>query len=239
LNTRSTRSHAAGIIRASRNARSILTTAGRGLLCAQVRPRRRESHRAPLRSSGDSMPFALLVNVSRRRLGKPHRCEADGGKASRPSCLEWKPVLRESKQRYCMREAHHGFSKRSLTPTHAGDLCGGRQPCYRKQLSWHFGAGGKADHVLHCARSPGSRTAAPTSLRRLAYQGGAYEALHEAGIEPDWVIGTSSGAISASIIAGNPPDKRLERLREVWRTFAYIIRLNAPYSKGEGEATSG
>src|SRR5450631_2317683 len=37
-----------------------------------------------------------------------------------------------------------------------------------------------------------------------AYQGGVYQALHEAGIEPDWVIGTSSGAINAGIIAGNP-----------------------------------
>jgi Patatin-like phospholipase len=49
-----------------------------------------------------------------------------------------------------------------------------------------------------------------------AYQGGVYEALHAAGIEPDWVIGTSSGAINAGIIAGNPPDKRLERLRRFW-----------------------
>ena len=49
-----------------------------------------------------------------------------------------------------------------------------------------------------------------------AYQGGVYQAFHEAGIEPDWVIGTSSGAINAGIIAGNPPEKRLERLREFW-----------------------
>jgi NTE family protein len=31
-----------------------------------------------------------------------------------------------------------------------------------------------------------------------AYQVGVYQALHEAGIEPDWVIGTSIGAINAS-----------------------------------------
>ena len=36
-----------------------------------------------------------------------------------------------------------------------------------------------------------------------AYQAGVYQALHEAGIEPDWVIGTSIGAINASLIAGN------------------------------------
>src|SRR3954468_2172342 len=50
-----------------------------------------------------------------------------------------------------------------------------------------------------------------------AYQVGVYQALHEAGIEPDWVVGTSIGAINASIIAGNPPEERLPRLREFWR----------------------
>ena len=54
-----------------------------------------------------------------------------------------------------------------------------------------------------------------------AYQGGVYQALHEAGIEPDWVIGTSSGAINAGIIAGNPPSKRLDRLREFWTSMEY------------------
>src|SRR5262245_56990012 len=38
-----------------------------------------------------------------------------------------------------------------------------------------------------------------------AYQVGVYHALHEAGIEPDWIIGTSIGAINAGIIAGNEP----------------------------------
>jgi NTE family protein len=50
-----------------------------------------------------------------------------------------------------------------------------------------------------------------------AYQGGVYQALHEAGIEPDWIIGTSIGAINASIITGNRPEDRLPRLREFWR----------------------
>jgi NTE family protein len=49
-----------------------------------------------------------------------------------------------------------------------------------------------------------------------AYHGGVYQALHEAGIEPDWVIGTSIGAISGCIIAGNTVTRRLERLREFW-----------------------
>jgi NTE family protein len=50
-----------------------------------------------------------------------------------------------------------------------------------------------------------------------SYQAGVYEALHEADIEPDWIIGTSIGAINASLIAGNPPKQRLERLREFWK----------------------
>ena len=49
-----------------------------------------------------------------------------------------------------------------------------------------------------------------------AYQAGVYEALDEAGVEPDWVIGTSIGAINAGIIAGNQPEMRLPRLCEFW-----------------------
>jgi len=49
-----------------------------------------------------------------------------------------------------------------------------------------------------------------------AYQGGVYQALHEAGIEPDWVIGTSIGAVNGAIIAQNRIEHRLERLRAFW-----------------------
>ncbi len=49
-----------------------------------------------------------------------------------------------------------------------------------------------------------------------AYQAGVYQALMEGGIEPDWVIGTSIGAINGSIIAGNAPENRVARLREFW-----------------------
>ena len=49
-----------------------------------------------------------------------------------------------------------------------------------------------------------------------AYQGGVYHALHEAGVEPNWVIGTSIGAINGAIIAGNAFDARLDRIREFW-----------------------
>jgi NTE family protein len=50
-----------------------------------------------------------------------------------------------------------------------------------------------------------------------AYQAGVYQALHEAGIEPDWIIGTSIGAINAALLAGAKPEQRLDRLREFWR----------------------
>jgi NTE family protein len=50
-----------------------------------------------------------------------------------------------------------------------------------------------------------------------SYQAGVYQALHEAGIEPDWIIGTSIGAINAALIAGNQPEHRLPRLREFWK----------------------
>ena len=49
-----------------------------------------------------------------------------------------------------------------------------------------------------------------------AYQVGVYQALHEAGLEPQWIIGTSIGAINGAIIAGNPPSERMDRLERFW-----------------------
>lgn len=49
-----------------------------------------------------------------------------------------------------------------------------------------------------------------------AYQAGVYEALAEADIQPDWIVGISIGAINAAIIAGNPANARVDRLREFW-----------------------
>ncbi len=53
-----------------------------------------------------------------------------------------------------------------------------------------------------------------------AYQSGVYHALHEAGVEPDWVIGTSIGAINAALIVGNEPCNRLAALEEFWSRMA-------------------
>ena len=74
-----------------------------------------------------------------------------------------------------------------------------------------------------------------------AYQGGVYQALAEANLHPDWVAGISIGAINSALIAGNPPQKRVERLREFWETVSappfgmpYIAAL-----EGRDEFTHG
>src|ERR1700732_4239717 len=50
-----------------------------------------------------------------------------------------------------------------------------------------------------------------------SYQAGVYQALHEASIEPDWIIGTSIGAINAGLIAGNRRGARMAKLKEFWK----------------------
>ncbi|MDR3443196.1 MAG: patatin-like phospholipase family protein [Legionella sp.] len=52
-----------------------------------------------------------------------------------------------------------------------------------------------------------------------SYQAGVYEALAEAEIYPDWIAGISIGAINAAIIAGNPPERRVAKLRGFWETI--------------------
>ena len=59
-----------------------------------------------------------------------------------------------------------------------------------------------------------------------AYQAGVYQALHEHGMTPDWVVGTSIGAINAAIIAGNPREVRIERLREFWDSVSHADLLD-------------
>ena len=51
-----------------------------------------------------------------------------------------------------------------------------------------------------------------------SYQAGVIEGLASSGIEIDWVAGISIGAINAAIVAGNPPDRRVERLGAFWDT---------------------
>jgi NTE family protein len=56
-----------------------------------------------------------------------------------------------------------------------------------------------------------------------SYQAGVYGALADAGYLPDWVAGISIGAINAAIIAGNPPETRVDQLRKFWE----LITANA------------
>lgn len=53
-----------------------------------------------------------------------------------------------------------------------------------------------------------------------AYQAGVFEAFEASGRQPDWVVGTSIGAINAALIAGNPPEKRLERIEAFWNRMS-------------------
>jgi NTE family protein len=53
-----------------------------------------------------------------------------------------------------------------------------------------------------------------------SYQAGVYQALAEANLHPDWVAGISIGAVNSAIIAGNPPEKRVKRLRDFWEAVS-------------------
>ena len=59
-----------------------------------------------------------------------------------------------------------------------------------------------------------------------AYQAGVYEALAAAGWSPDWIAGISIGAINAALIAGNPPELRIDALHRFWDRVS--SRLQAP-----------
>jgi NTE family protein len=61
-----------------------------------------------------------------------------------------------------------------------------------------------------------------------AYQAGVYEALAEADLHPDWVAGISIGAINSALIAGNPPKRRVDALREFWHAVS-TSPLGIPY----------
>ena len=61
-----------------------------------------------------------------------------------------------------------------------------------------------------------------------AYQAGVYEGLAEGGLLPTWVVGISIGGINAAIIAGNPPERRVERLRTFWDRVSSHAPLTPP-----------
>jgi NTE family protein len=65
-----------------------------------------------------------------------------------------------------------------------------------------------------------------------SYQAGAYQALCHHDFEPEWIAGISIGAINAAIIAGNPREKRVTRLKEFWEMVSAPVPWN-PVTKGE------
>src|SRR5258705_13787574 len=65
-----------------------------------------------------------------------------------------------------------------------------------------------------------------------SYQAGAYQALCHFDFEPEWVAGISIGAINAAIIAGNPREKRIGRLKEFWEAVSSPVSWN-PVVKGD------
>jgi NTE family protein len=65
-----------------------------------------------------------------------------------------------------------------------------------------------------------------------SYQAGAYDALCHHGFDPAWVAGISIGAINAAIIAGNPKERRIPRLKEFWEKVSSPVMWR-PIVKGE------
>src|ERR1700712_1077405 len=65
-----------------------------------------------------------------------------------------------------------------------------------------------------------------------SYQAGAFQALCRSGFEPEWVAGISIGAINSAIIAGNAPDKRVDRLKEFWDMVSSPVSWN-PITPGD------
>jgi NTE family protein len=65
-----------------------------------------------------------------------------------------------------------------------------------------------------------------------SYQAGAYQALCHFDFEPEWIAGISIGAINAAIIAGNPREKRVDRLKEFWNMVSAPVPWN-PVGSGE------
>ncbi len=78
---------------------------------------------------------------------------------------------------------------------------------------------GKFDHTVMVLQGGGALG---------AYQAGIHAGLAEAGVAPDWIAGVSIGAINAALIAGNPPERRVERLHEFWQRVSAHVPFVPP-----------
>jgi NTE family protein len=125
-------------------------------------------------------------------------------------------------------DLHERVEPASPDDRHVGEPPGGRQPRGSPRRP------DRADRRTSTGRPNGEDwTTGPGTARRPegcqrialvlqgggalgAYQAGVYQALHEEGYLPDWLSGVSIGAINSAIIAGNPPERRLERLHTFW-----------------------
>lgn len=67
-----------------------------------------------------------------------------------------------------------------------------------------------------------------------AYQAGVFEALCAQGHRPGWVAGISIGAVNAALIAGNPPERRLDALRAFWQRTSERVPFASPFADGWG-----
>ena len=67
-----------------------------------------------------------------------------------------------------------------------------------------------------------------------AYQAGVIEGLQEKGVDVDWVAGISIGAVNAAIFAGNPPERRVARLRGFWEKVTASLPA-LPFAGGSDE----
>jgi NTE family protein len=83
-----------------------------------------------------------------------------------------------------------------------------RTPSTKAPVDW-----GKFDHKILVLQGGGALG---------AYQAGVYEGLVQAGFEPGWISGVSIGAINATLIAGNQPQHRVQRLREFWQRVSAL-----------------
>jgi NTE family protein len=63
-----------------------------------------------------------------------------------------------------------------------------------------------------------------------AYQAGVYAGLDQAGMDVNWLAGVSIGALNAALIAGNPPGRRVQRLRQFWDRVSTHMQLSLPAS---------
>ncbi len=61
-----------------------------------------------------------------------------------------------------------------------------------------------------------------------AYQCGVYQGLAEVGVTPNWFVGISIGAVNSAILAGNPPERRIERLRTFWERASAFSTFEPP-----------